>query len=69
MSKQYIVIDINSDLEPTVYAIDTDESEQAARSALRDAGLAYEDVWVGEYGTSAAHKVGSKLFAESPVRG
>lgn len=65
MAGQYIVIDINSDLEPIVYEIDTDGGEQEARLALRDAGLVYEDVWVGEYGTGDAHKTGSKLFAIS----
>jgi len=60
---QYIVIDINSDEESVVYPIDSFADECKARTALRDAGLAYEDVWVGEWDTGDATKTGDKLFA------
>lgn len=63
MASQYIVIDINSDLDPVTYPIDTDTEIAAAERALRDAGLAYEDVWTGE--GEDAIKCGSKLFAAS----
>jgi hypothetical protein len=59
----HIIIDINSDLDPVTYEIETEEDEYAARVALRDAGLAWEDVWVGEPGTPDAHKSGGRLTA------
>lgn len=60
----HIVISINSDLDPVTYFTNTPEEIGAARLALRDAGLAYEDEWVGEPGTGDEHKNGSKLFAQ-----
>jgi len=56
-----IIISTNSDLDSVTYATDTDAEVQIARQALRDAGLAYEDEWVGE-GDDAV-KNGNKLFA------
>lgn len=58
---KYIIIDINSDLTPVTYPIDTDEEIAVAEIALHNAGLAYEDVWVGN-GPDAV-KTGQKLFA------
>lgn len=62
---EFIVIDINSDLDPVTFAIDTDAEIEAARIALRDAGLAYEDVWTspGDEHAPEAYKNGNKLFA------
>ena len=43
-----IVIHINSDLDAIVLALGTDDEVAAARSALRDAGLAWENVVDGD---------------------
>lgn len=59
----HIIIHINSELDPTTYPIDSYEEIVAAEAALRDAGLAFEDVWVGEPGSPDAYKNGQKLFA------
>jgi hypothetical protein len=63
MTATYIIIDINSDIDPISYPTDTDEEISVARVALRDAGLAYEDVWAGDIGCPDSYKSGSKLFA------
>lgn len=66
----FVLIDINSDLDPIAYEIDTDEQVHEARKALRDAGLAYEDVWTGDPNPGEASndniKTGAKLFAYKP---
>lgn len=61
----YIVIDINSDCDPVTYATDTEEEIATARVALRDAGLAYEDVWTSPSDEDApeSYKTSNKLFA------
>lgn len=59
----HIIIDINSDLDPITYPIDSESEERAARIALRDAGLAYASVWVGEPESGDEIKTDSKLFA------
>lgn len=66
---EYIVIDTNSDLDPTTYPLETDEQIAEARCALADAGLAYEDVWTSPTDEHApeAYKSGRKLFAEVRV--
>jgi hypothetical protein len=61
MSNLFIVISINSDLDPVTYPTNTDDEVQIASQALRDAGLAHEDEWAGE-GEDAV-KNGNKLFA------
>jgi hypothetical protein len=58
----YIVIDINSDLESTVYEINTDAEIATAKVALRDAGLAYEYVWADDGADAVLTQ--QKLFAE-----
>lgn len=60
----YITIDINSDCDPVTYLTDTDEEIAVARRALRDAGLAYEDIYVGDPdGEGDSHRNGNVLFA------
>lgn len=59
----HIIIDVNSDLDPITYPIDSESEERAARIALRDAGLAYASVWVGEPGSGDEIRTDRKLFA------
>ena len=45
---EFIVLNINSDLDPVTYPIDTDSEIQEAQDALRDAGLEYAAIWYGD---------------------
>ena len=67
----YITINTSSDCDPVTYAIDTDEERDAAKVALRDAGLAYEDVWTSptDEDFTESYKTGDKLFGYSAGQG
>ena len=64
MTKTFIVIHINSDLDPVALPTNTDDEVVAARAALRLAGLAWEDVRIGEPDSLSGHLNGTKLYAE-----
>ena len=60
----FIVIDINSDLDPSIYPCDTASEIADAEIALRDAGLKQADVYVGDPdGSGDSHKNGQLVFA------
>lgn len=61
----YIVIDNHSDCAPVIFPTDTDAEIAAARVALRNAGLDYEDVWTspGDEWHPDSYKTGQKIFA------
>ena len=63
MTSKYIVIDINSDLDPITYPINTDDEIEKAQKALRDAGLAWEDVYVGDPDCPDSYVTETKFFA------
>lgn len=60
----YIVIDINSDCDPTIWPVDTDAERDDARRALCDAGLLWEYVWTSPgRGFNDSYKNGQIFFA------
>lgn len=61
----HIILRLGTD-RVTTFTIDTLADETHARKMLREHGIAYEPIWVGEPGSPDALRTQNKLFAAEP---